>query len=177
MFGTRVRSGTFRRRVTARSQIKVLDRRSFLVCGTLGGAFLAAMNRFPAFAAADERRSPAFELAYRQLLGEAEPLTDGSVHLELPDVPENGNTVPFKMWVDSPMTVSDSIKTLHLMSTGNPQPRVAAFHFTPLSGKAQVAGRMRLARSQDVIALAERSDGKFIVTFKKVEVTIGGCGN
>jgi sulfur-oxidizing protein SoxY len=160
-------------------KFKVLNRRTFLVSGMAGGALLAAASDRAAVALAQDasRRSPAFELAYRQLLGEAEPLSDNSIHLELPEVPENGNTVPFKMWVDSPMTADDNIKTLHLLSTGNPQPRVSAFHFSPLSGKAQVAGRMRLARSQDVIALAERSDGQFIVAVRKVEVTIGGCGN
>ena len=75
------------------------------------------------------------------------------------------------------MSPEDSIKTVHLLSTGNPQPLVAAFHFTALSGRAVVSGRMRLAHSQDVVALAERSDGKFLVAFRQVEVTIGGCGN
>ena len=159
-------------------EISVVTRRTVLVSGATAAAFLTATGAWPVVAAEDElRRSTAFELAYRTLIGESEPAEDGTVHLELPDIPENGNTVPFKMWVDSPMTDGDSIKTLHLLSTGNPQPRVAAFHFSPLSGKASVSGRMRLARSQDVVALAERDDGKFIVAFRKVEVTIGGCGN
>ena len=109
--------------------------------------------------------------------GPAEPMDDGSVTLELPDIPENGNTVPFRIDVASPMTADNWIRKVNLLSTGNPQPMVAAFHFTGHSGRAAVAGRMRLARSQDVFALAERSDGKFIVAIRQVEVTIGGCGN
>jgi sulfur-oxidizing protein SoxY len=53
---------------------------------------------------------------------------------------------------------------------------VAAFRFSPLSGKATVAGRMRLARTQDVIGIAELSDGRFLTSKRNVKVTIGGCG-
>lgn len=140
-------------------------------------AFLVAFKSLPARASDEHGRSPAFELAYRRLLGESEPLADGTLTLELPDIPENGNTVPFRIEAVSPMTAEDSIKTMFLLSTGNPQPMVAAFRLTALSGRAAVAGRMRLARSQDVVALAERSDGKFLVSIRQVEVTIGGCGN
>ena len=35
---------------------------------------------------------------------------------------------------------------------------------------------MRLVRTQDVVALAEMSDGKFFMTTKTIKVTIGGCG-
>lgn len=166
----------------AGSAIKTTSRRDMLCSGAAAGALMLALSRLPALvgpalASDDHGRSPAFELAYRRLLGEAEPLADGTVTLELPDIPENGNTVPFRIEVASPMTAESAIKTVYLMSTGNPQPMVGAFHFTPLSGKAAVAGRMRLARSQDVVALAERSDGKFLVAFRQVEVTIGGCGN
>jgi sulfur-oxidizing protein SoxY len=158
-------------------KITALSRRDVLCSAAAGAAFLAAAGRAPSFASDEHGRSPAFELAYRRLLGEAEPLEDASVTLELPDIPENGNTVPFRIEVASPMTPEDYIKTAYLLSTGNPQPVVGAFHFTQKSGRAVVAGRMRLARSQDVVALAERSDGKFVVAFRQVDVTIGGCGN
>lgn len=158
-------------------RIHLTTRRDVLCTGAAAAAFLAALSRLPVRAADDHARSPAFELAYRRLLGEAEPLADGTLTLELPDIPENGNTVPFKIEIASPMTATDYVKTAYLMSTGNPQPLVAAFHFSALSGRAMVSGRMRLARSQDVVALAERSDGKFVVAIRQVEVTIGGCGN
>jgi sulfur-oxidizing protein SoxY len=74
------------------------------------------------------------------------------------------------------MTDADYVKAVHIVSTGNPQPAVATFHFTPQSGKASAASRMRLARTQDVLALAELSDGKVLQTRKTVKVTIGGCG-
>ena len=80
----------------------------------------------------------------------------------MPEIAENGNTVPFTISVDSPMTDKDYVKAVHVISTGNPQPGVATFRFTPQSGKAAAASRMRLAETQDVIALAELSDGKFL---------------
>ena len=82
--------------------------------------------------------------------------------MDLPEIAENGNTVPFTVIVDSPMTEKDYVKAMYVISTGNPQPGVATFRFTPQSGKAAVASRMRLARTQDIIALAELSDGKFL---------------
>ena len=82
----------------------------------------------------------------------------------MPEIAENGNTVPFSISVDNPMTEKDYVKAIHVIATGNPQPGVATFRFTPLSGKAAVASRMRLPRSQDVVGLAELSDGRFLIT-------------
>ena len=65
---------------------------------------------------------------------------------------------------------------IHVIATANPQPGVATFRFSPLSGKATVASRMRLARTQDVIGIAELSDGRFLMSKRNVKVTIGGCG-
>jgi len=53
---------------------------------------------------------------------------------------------------------------------------VATFHFSPLSGKATVASRMRLAKTQDVLVIAELGDGRFLMSKRNVKVTIGGCG-
>ena len=94
----------------------------------------------------------------------------------MPEIAENGNTVPFTISVDSPMTETDNVKAIHVLATANPQPGVATFRFSPLSGKATVASRMRLARTQDVIAIAELSDGRFLMSKRNVKVTIGGCG-
>jgi len=160
--------------------ITTISRRDVLCSAGAAAVFFTSLARMPAAAGEQRGRSPAFELAYRRLLGESEPLADGSVTLELPDIPENGNTVPFRIEVANPMTFDApeaSIKTVYLLSSGNPQPMVGAFHFTKHSGRASVAGRMRLARSQDVLALAQRGDGKFLVAVRQVEVTIGGCGN
>ena len=53
---------------------------------------------------------------------------------------------------------------------------MATFRFTLLSGKAEVTSRMRLAKTQDVVAVAELSDGRVLLARRKVDVKIGGCG-
>jgi sulfur-oxidizing protein SoxY len=117
----------------------------------------------------------AWELAVRKILGDAKPI-DGKITVELPEIAENGNTVPFTISVDNPMTDKDYVKTIHIIATANPQPGVATFRLSPISGKAAVASRMRLQRTQDVITIAELSDGRFLMTKRAVKVTIGGCG-
>jgi sulfur-oxidizing protein SoxY len=116
-----------------------------------------------------------WEDVVKKIVGETKPI-EGRVALDMPEIAENGNTVPFTVSVESPMTDKDYVKAIHVISTGNPQPGVATFRLTPLSGKAAVASRMRLARTQDVVALAELSDGKFLQSRRSVKVTIGGCG-
>ncbi len=103
-------------------------------------------------------------------------LTEGRIQLELPEIAENGNTVPLKLEVQSPMTDSDYVKAVHVFAEGNPTPEVATFKFTPANGKAYVSTRMRLAKTQDVVAVAEMSDGSLFTARKTVKVTIGGCG-
>jgi len=150
-----------------------LDRREFLA-----GTAVAAVTVTAAGQILAQDKSPemaAFEEAYGKMLkgGKA---TEGKVALDLPEIAENGNTVPFTITVESPMTDTDHVKSVSLFSTGNPQPVIGTFYFTPASGKATVSGRMRLAKTQDLVALAETSDGKLFTGKRTVKVTIGGCG-
>ncbi len=100
----------------------------------------------------------------------------GRITLELPQIAENGNTVPIGIEVDSPMTANDYVKAVHVFAEGNPLPNVATFRFTPMCGMAKASTRMRLARTQNVVAVAEMSDGSFYRETVEVKVTIGGCG-
>ena len=111
----------------------------------------------------------------RAIIGDATPV-EGRIKLDLPDTAENGNVVPFTVSVESPMTEQDNVKAVHLFSTGNPKPDIASAYFAPINGKAVFSSRMRLGRTQDVIAIAEMSDGKVYIGRRNVKVTIGGCG-
>ena len=111
----------------------------------------------------------------RAMIGNAQPMP-GRIALELPDTADNGNVVPFTVTVDSPMTEQDFVKAVHIFSTANPKPDVASAYFSNLSGKAVFSSRMRLGRTQDVVAVAEMSDGSVFVGKRAVKVTIGGCG-
>lgn len=150
-----------------------LDRRAF-ARGTAVAAIALTLPRGPAFGQ-DKPQPQPWEQELKKVLGDAKP-AEGKVKLEMPEIAENGNTVPFQVSVESAMTDKDSVKAIHIIATANPQADVATFHFTPLSGKPFVASRMRLAKTQDVIAVAEMGDGTFQMAKRNVKVTIGGCG-
>jgi sulfur-oxidizing protein SoxY len=100
----------------------------------------------------------------------------GKISIELPEIAENGNTVPLQVTVDAPMTADNYVSEVMVVAEGNPNPGVATFHFSPLSGKAQAATRIRLAATQNIVAVAKTSKGEFFTGQKAVKVTIGGCG-
>jgi sulfur-oxidizing protein SoxY len=159
--------------MSLRVRIESIDRREF-VLGAGAAALLAAFRADAALAQAKQAEN-GWREAFKRVVGDAKP-SEGRMTLELPEIAENGSMVPFSISVQSPMTDADHVKAVHLFSTANPQPTVATFRFTPASGKASVASRMRLAESQDVISVAELNDGTFVMAKRTVRVTIGGCG-
>jgi sulfur-oxidizing protein SoxY len=152
--------------------IMVLNRRDFVL--RAGAAMLAARcNTIPEAHAGE--RSAEFEAAFNALIGGTTP-REGGIELDLPDAVENGDYVPVALSVESPMTAASHVKAIHLLSTLNPRATVATFRFTLLSGKARVTSRMRLAKTQEVVAVAEMSDGTLLMAKRSVDVKIGGCG-
>lgn len=117
----------------------------------------------------------ALQEAIRRAIGDATPLEGKLIRLELPALAENGATVPFTITVDSPMTEENHVASIHIFAPKNPVVHVADFFFTPLSGRASVTSRMRLAESQEVVGVAVQSDGRAFLARKFVKVTIGGC--
>lgn len=99
----------------------------------------------------------------------------GRVKLELPILADNGNSVPMKVTVDSPMSEADHVKVVRLISERNPEREMAVFHFGPRSGAAEVSSRVRLAGSQTVTAIAEMSDGSQWMDSAHVQVTLSAC--
>lgn len=137
-----------------------LTRRDAIVLGL--GAGLAAVLPFPALAAVEEVG------AIEEFTGGA-AVGDAGVTLNAPEIAENGNTVPIS--VDAPGAVE-----VRLYAMGNPLPGVATFRFGPLAGSQAASTRIRLAGTQDVVAVAKMADGSFAQAVKTVKVTIGGCG-
>ena len=152
-------------------RVEIVGRRDFLV----GAAALATLSALLTGPTAAQDRPATLDEALKKIMGNAKP-ADGKISLELPEIAENGNTVPFTLSVDSPMTETNYVKSMHIFAGGNPQVDVASFNFTPESGKAAASSRMRLAKTQDVVVVAELSDGKFLLGKRIVKVTIGGCG-
>ena len=102
--------------------------------------------------------------------------TEGKVKLDLPEIAENGNTVPMTVSVDSPMSEQSYVTEVLVVGDGNPNGGMATFHFSPLSGAAEANTRIRLAATQNITAVAKMNDGSFFTSSKQVKVTIGGCG-
>ncbi|WP_333831351.1 thiosulfate oxidation carrier protein SoxY [Pararhodobacter sp.] len=92
----------------------------------------------------------------------------GALVLEAPRVAENGASV--SVTVDCPGAVS-----IRLLAPANPTPELGTFTFGPLAGSQRVSTRIRLAESQEVIALARMTDGSFAEARAHVSVTISGC--
>ncbi|MFT6304244.1 MAG: sulfur-oxidizing protein SoxY [Granulosicoccus sp.] len=100
----------------------------------------------------------------------------GPLQLTTPEIAENGNSVPVSVMVESPMSEDDYIESVMVMAGNNPNPEVVTFHFSPASGIAKASTRMRLAKTQDVFAVAKTNTGKLYKVSNNVKVTIGGCG-
>lgn len=101
---------------------------------------------------------------------------EGNVTLKAPEIAENGNAVPITVSVESEMTEKSYVKAVYIAADGNPNPGVATYEFTPMSGKAEVQLRVRLAQTQKLVVVAEMNDGALYTTSREIKVTIGGCG-
>lgn len=101
---------------------------------------------------------------------------EARVKLDLPEIAENGNTVPMTVSVEGPMTEQSYVSEILIVADGNPRAGVATFRFAPTSGVAEANTRIRLATTQNIVAVAKMNDGSFFTASKPVKVTIGGCG-
>ena len=90
-------------------------------------------------------------------------------------VKRRGLETPLTVTVESPMTPDDHVLRLHVFIEGNPEPVAATYHFGVRAGKAEISTRIRLARSQTVLALAELSDGSVRSGTASILVTLGAC--
>ena len=144
------------------------SRRRVLAVGA-GAAASAALGIVPAHAANNAQD------LIKAFTG-GEQATEGKVKLDLPEIAENGNTVPMTVMVESPMSEQSHVTEVLVLADGNPNAGVATFHFSPASGVAEANTRIRLATTQNIIAIARMNDGSFAMATKQVKVTIGGCG-
>lgn len=113
--------------------------------------------------------------ALRETFGDRSIQRD-RVKLELPRLAESGNVVPVTVSVDSPMTAADHVSEIHLFAEQNNLPRILSVALGPWNGKAVVASRIRLATSQQVLAVAVMNDGSLWSAAAEVEVTVSSCG-
>ena len=146
-----------------------LNKRELMAFG-FGSAAALALPTVPAFAEGEKAAA-----RIKAFAGGKEPAT-GKVSLTTPEIAENGNTVPVSVDVESPMTDDNYVQSVLILADGNPEPGVATFNFSPMSGEASATTRIRLAKTQNVVAVAKMNDGSVVMDKKLVKVTIGGCG-
>jgi sulfur-oxidizing protein SoxY len=135
----------------------MIERRAFVV-----GASAVALSAGCPTVVAAETGPTNIRAVLKTLIGDVTPV-EGKIVLDLTEVAENGNTIPYTVTVESPMSPGQYVKAVHLLAPANPFPQIASFFFTPASGRASVASRMRLAQTQEVMAIAEISDGTFFI--------------
>jgi sulfur-oxidizing protein SoxY len=146
-----------------------MKRRDFLV--TAASALAAA-----APCANAQRMLPAADL--RPLI---DAVTGGAaveergIELEVPQIAENGHSVPLTVRVASSMTPADHVVSIHVFADRNPRPQVAVFRLGTGSGRAEVSTRVRLASAQTLTVLAALSGGRFRMARAEVHVTAAAC--
>jgi sulfur-oxidizing protein SoxY len=143
-----------------------VGRRGFLAVA----AAAAAGAALPSRAQAVQDISPMLDKITRGI----KPRRSG-VEIELPQIAENGNSVPIGIRVASPMSAADHVKAIYIFAERNPRPLIATFHLGPHSGRAEISTRVRLAGTQRVTVLAELTNDRFLVGPAYVLVTSAAC--
>jgi len=133
-----------------------MKRREFVV----GAAALAAL---PEARATDL----AMEAAIRAWAGR-EPEA-GVLKIDIAELVENGNAVPVRVVANEP------VAGLALFTPLNPEPGVVQVAFGPDNPRPEFGTRMRLARSQRIVAVAKAADGRCWQTGVSVIVTLAAC--
>ena len=157
--------------MTSDSEGRKATRRDVL---KIAGA-LAAACAGPSVTVRPASATPAeMQAAVTGVVGDAR-INAGKVKLDIPPLVENGNTVPCAVMVDSPMSLAEHVKAIHIFAERNPQPYVFSVRLGPRAGRASISTRIRLRDTQSVLAIAELSDGTFWSDRANVIVTIGAC--
>ena len=154
-----------------------MQRRNFL---KNVGTVLAVSAVIPAvgFASAAPKNpnKMSYQTAVDAITGGKTPQKSSKVKLKVPEIAENGAVVPVTVNVDSPMTSSDYVKAIHILTGKNGNSRTIDVNLTPANGKAMFSTRIKLGGTQNVTAVVELSNGEFLIASQSVKVTIGGCG-
>ena len=155
--------------------ISIVNRRTFVVSAVAAAGLTPLLVYARTLGSLTLERSQQFQDEFARLTGDATPVDD-KIKVDLPELAENGNFVPITITVESPMTEANHVRAIHILATANPVAQIATFYLSPMNGIARVQSRIRLAKTEDVVTLAELSSGALLIATTPVKVTIGGCG-
>jgi sulfur-oxidizing protein SoxY len=96
------------------------------------------------------------------------------IELDVPVRAEDPALVPLKINAKIKQTGDSYIKKILVLVDKNPFPYVGEFEFTPHSGKADLAMRIRVNTYSYIRAIAEMNNGKLYMSKKFVKAS-GGC--
>jgi len=139
----------------------------------LASVLLALLLPFTAYAAEDESswtNTLKAEFFAKQAIEESDKI----IELETPYRAEDPALVPIKINSKIKQTKDHYIKRIVVLIDKNPFPFVGDFEFTPDSGKADLAMRVRVNTYSFVRAIAQMNDGKLYMSKKFVKAS-GGC--
>ena len=144
------------------------DRRRFLLS-------CSALALSPALTPLAQAQQNQQRLALLREVTGGEVPSMGRVLVDTPPLADNGHSVALRIVVDSPMTAADHVRRITVLAERNPRPVVASYLLGPWSGRAEIATRIRLADIQDVLAVAQLSDGTWWMGGAHVVVTELAC--
>ncbi len=100
--------------------------------------------------------------------------SDDIIEIDAPYRAEDPSLVPIKIVSKQAQTKDNFIKKILVLVDKNPFPFVGEFEFSPASGKADLAMRVRINTYSHIRAIAEMNDGKLVMTKKFIKAS-GGC--
>ena len=147
-------------------------RRKTLAQGAQVAGLLAATGLLPNLAHAWSKDAfDAKTLAEAvKALGGGAPVASKDVTITGPDIAENGAVVPI-----GGATTLAGVKTILLLVEKNPSMLAAKFDVTD-AVESNIATRVKMGQSSNVIAVVMTGDGKVLYAQKEIKVTLGGCG-
>jgi quinoprotein dehydrogenase-associated SoxYZ-like carrier len=113
----------------------------------------------------------------RASLFQNRPITSAGqdvIALDAPTRAEDAAVVPIALRAGFPQTPQRFIDKIYLVIDNNPSPISATFHFTQLSGRADIETRVRIEQYTFVRAIAQTNDGRLYMATRFVKAA-GGC--
>ncbi len=95
------------------------------------------------------------------------------IMIKAPSIAESGANVPVEVRSSIPI---EKVEALYIFVDKNPNPHIVTVEFTPLNGEVYFATRIKMGATSPVRAILKLKDGSLLMAYKKVKVTVGGCG-
>ncbi len=144
--------------------------------GLIRGAILFAMVAPAAGEATIVEEDMVWTGSLRQAYFGDRPIiqSDDLIVLDAPDRAEDAAIVPISITSKISQTEDRFIKTIYVFIDKNPAPLTGTFHFTPASGRADLAFRVRVNAYSPIRVIAETNNGDLHMSRRFIKAT-GGC--